>query len=95
MSLNDINIQDISDPCVRACRKLYSPGEYITEFDVVSELIQCFYHVGIIGIKISKRDTFIWSYLDQPKISKSEIKRANQIKIHKMLHHTLETRESR
>ncbi|MGZ4977485.1 MAG: P-loop ATPase, Sll1717 family [Methylobacter sp.] len=88
-SLDDMNSQD---PCVKACKKLCSPEENVTEFDVLSEILRCFYHVGIIGIKISKLDSCIWSYIDQPRISKSDIKRANQIKIHKMLHHTLEVK---
>ena len=54
-----------------------------------------FYHVGLIGIKISTLDTFIWSHIDQPQISKSEIKRANQIKIHKMFRHSLEIKDSK
>lgn len=89
MSLHEMNPQD---PCVKACKKLYSTDNNITLSDVVSELLRCFYHVGIIGIKISTLNSCIWSYIDQPKVSKSEIKRANQIKIHKMLHHALEIR---
>ncbi len=80
-----------NDPCVNIVKKYYSsikPG--ITESDVISTIIQALYHAGIIGIKISSLDTFIWSYIDQPRISKSEVKRANQIKVHKMLHHALE-----
>ena len=81
------------DPCVQACKKLYSPETKTTTSDVTSELLKCFYHVGIIGIKISKLDSCFWSFLDQPRASNSDIKRANQIKVHKMVYHGLEIRE--
>lgn len=80
------------DPCVSACKRLYLPNDGITESDVISEMLRCFYHAGIIGIKISTLDSCIWSYMDQARVSKSEIKRANEIKIHKMVHHALEVR---
>lgn len=81
------------DPCVDIVKRFYSTETSgVSEADVVSTIIQALYHAGIIGIKISTLETFIWSYTDQPRISKSEVKRANQIKIHKMLHHALEIR---
>jgi hypothetical protein len=92
VSLHDA---DDKDPCVSAIRKLYSSGpSAIREADVVSILLQCFFHVGIVGIKISSLDTFVWSYIHQPRVSRSEVKRANQIKIHRMLHHVLEVRST-
>lgn len=81
---------DENDPCVAAVKTLYSPNGKITEADVISRILICLYHVGMIGIKISTLDTFIWSHIDQPRISKGEIKRANQIKAHKMFRHALE-----
>lgn len=81
---------DQNDPCVAAAKMLYSPTGKISEAEVVSRILMCLYHVGMIGIKISTLDTFIWSHIDQPRISKSEIKRANQIKVHKMFRHALE-----
>ncbi len=53
----------------------------------------CLYHVGAIGLKISTLNTFIWSYINQPRISQSETKRANQIVVHKMLRHALEIKD--
>ncbi len=91
-SLDDINYQN--DPCVKYCKRLCTPGENITEADVISELLICFYHVGVVGIKISTTEPFRWSYIDQPKITKSETKRTTHIKIHKMLHHALEIRNN-
>lgn len=81
---------DDNDPCVIAAKGMYSPGGKITEAEVVTRILMCLYHVGMIGIKISTLDTFIWSHIDQPRVSKSEIKRANQIKAHKMFRHALE-----
>lgn len=87
-----IELQDSEsrDPCAIAIKKLYEPGSKASEADVISKILMCLYHVGIIGIKISTLDTFIWSHTDQPRISKSEVKRANQIKVHKMFKHALE-----
>lgn len=78
------------DPCSAAIKKLYEPSSKTSESDVVSQILICFYHVGMVGIKISTLDTFIWSHIDQPRISRSEVKRANQIKVHKMFRHALE-----
>jgi hypothetical protein len=79
-----------NDPCVVAVKSMYSPQSKVTEAEVISRILMCLYHVGMIGIKISTLDTFIWSHIDQSRISKSEIKRANQIKLHKMFRHALE-----
>lgn len=87
MELHEINSHD---PCAIAVKKLYEPGSKVSEADVISQILMCLYHVGMIGIKISTLDTFIWSHIDQPRVSKSEIKRANQIKVHKMFRHALE-----
>lgn len=86
----------LDDPCVKAIKKFYSADSKISisEFDVIAQLLMVFYHVGIIGIKISTLDTFIWSHCDQPRITKGEVKRSNQIKIHKMFRHALEIKDS-
>ena len=81
---------DQNDPCVAAAKMLYSPIGKMSEAEVISRILMCLYHVGMIGIKISTLDTFIWSHIDQPRISRGEIKRANQIKVHKMFRHALE-----
>jgi len=79
-----------NDPCVAAVKSMYSPQGKTTEAEVISRILMCLYHVGMIGIKISTLDTFIWSHIDQSRISKGEIKRANQIKLHKMFRNGLE-----
>lgn len=92
---SELHTMDVLDPCVVVAKLLYKTGENIKTADFVSEVLICLYQVGAIGIKISTKDTFIWSFIDQPRISKSEIKRANQIKVHKMLRHTLEINDGK
>lgn len=87
MELNEYNSHD---PCTIIMKKLYEPGSKVSEADAISQILICLYHVGMVGIKISTLDTFIWSHIDQPRISKSEVKRANQVKVHKMFRHALE-----
>jgi hypothetical protein len=58
-------------------------------------VLLCLYHVGVIGTKISTLDTFIWSYKDQPRLTKGEVKRTNQIAVHKMVRHALEITEQK
>jgi len=48
-----------------------------------------------LSLHSQDRETFLWSYLDQSNISKSEAKRANQIKIHKMYRLALNIRDHR
>jgi len=86
---------DGHDPCVSVIKKYYDSKGKTSEADVVSQVLMCLYHVGIVGIKISTLETFIWSHIDQPRISKSEIKRANQIKVHKMFKHALEVADKK
>ncbi len=92
--IEDITLElhelDERDLCVVAAKNLYAPGGRITEAEVVSRILMCLYHVGMIGIKISTLDTYIWSHIDQSRISKGEVKRANQMKAHKMFRHALE-----
>ena len=73
-----------------AAQELYKPNSRAPASEFLSQVLRCLYHVPAIGIKISTLDTFIWSYIDQPRITKSEVKRSNQIKIHKMIRHALE-----
>ena len=78
------------DPCVQVVKKMFEPSARVSEADALSIILMCLYHAGMIGIKISTLETFVWSHIDQPRISKSEIKRSNQIKVHKMFRHALE-----
>lgn len=86
------NLDD--DSCVRVAKNLYDKPTN-SQSDFVSQLIMCFYAIGLIGIKTSATSTFLWSYLDQSNISKSEAKRANQMKVHKMYRLALNIRDNR
>lgn len=83
------------DKCVKIAKDLCNPNAKATEADFISQVLMCLYHIGAIGIKISSLDTFVWSYIDQSQLTKSEVKRANQIKVHKMLRHSLEIRDEK
>ena len=78
------------DPCVKAIKNLYVNPSKVSHADVLSALLMCLYHVGAIGIKISSTASFFWSHLNRPRVTKSEVKRANQMRVHKMFIHALE-----
>lgn len=85
----------VSDPCVSKVRDYYDPDKgLVKEADVISEFLICLYQVGAIGVKISTRETYLWSFIDQPRLKNSEARRANRIQVHKMLHHSLEIHEA-
>jgi len=79
--------QNNHDPCSMAANKYYD-GKGLKESDVLNAIFACLYKVGALGIKTN--DTFIWSYIDQSSVSRGELKRAENLKIHKMLHRALD-----
>ena len=81
--------EDDLDPCVEVVKRFYH-GKAVKESEVLSLFLMCLYRVGAIGVKVSSNDTFLWSFVDQATVSKGEIKRANKIKIHKMLYRSLD-----
>lgn len=91
VAIAELSNMDVEDNLVRLAKSMYDPSSRATEADFLSEVLRCFYHVGAIGIKVRKNDTYIWAHADQPKVTKGEVKRATGIKIHKMLAHALET----
>jgi len=86
MSLNDGTEED---PCVKMVKNYFS-GKILKENEIVYSILSCLYRVGAIGIKVSSLDTFLWSYVDQSTVSKGEVKRSSHVKIHKMLHRSLD-----
>lgn len=78
------------DPCSVIVREYFDGNKGVKEADVIYTLLACLYRVSAIGIKTSSLETFVWSYIDQTTVSKGEIKRAIQIKAHKMLHRSLD-----
>lgn len=89
----ELHEESNNDICVATSKAIYKPNSKISEAELVSQILICLYHVGVIGIKISTLDTYIWSHIDQPRLTKSEVKRANQIVVHKMFCHALEIHE--
>lgn len=79
-----------NDPCIEICKRHMEPKSSIKESEIVSLILTALYKIGVIGIKISSLDTFIWSYIDQPSITLGDAKRASSIKIHKMVHRSLD-----
>jgi hypothetical protein len=84
-----------TDPCVLAAMRIYEAKAQYGPQDFLWEVLLCLYHVGVIGTKISTLDSFIWSYRDQPRLTKGEVKRTNQIAVHKMVCHALEITEQK
>jgi hypothetical protein len=81
--------QKNSDPCVTAVKKYYDT-QGVKEADVLSSMLSCLYRIGAIGVKTGAMDTYIWSYVDQASVTRGEIKRVEHMKIHKMLHRSLD-----
>lgn len=90
-SIGELSNLNVDDSLIRIAKSMYDPNAKTTEADFLSEVLRCLYHVGAIGIKIKKNDTYRWSHLDQPRVTKSEVKRTTNIKVHKMLRHALES----
>lgn len=80
------------DPIAELSRRHFAGGASPTQADVLNAVLRCLYRSGAVGIKISAIDTFMWSFVDQANITMSEAKRANQLRIHRMLHNALEVR---
>jgi hypothetical protein len=78
-----------NDPCTIASKKYYD-SKGIKESDVLATMFSCLYKVGALGVKAGATETFIWSYIDQSSISRGEIRRAEHMKVHKMLHRALD-----
>lgn len=78
------------DSCIDICKRFIEPKSTIKESEILSQILVALYKTGVIGIKVSSLETFIWSYIDQPTITIGEAKRATSIKVHKMLHRALD-----
>ncbi|PQK77173.1 DNA repair protein [Pantoea ananatis] len=77
------------DPCVIKAKGYFEvSGSTVDE--ISSTILACLYKVGAIGLKLETNNSFIWSYRNKSAISAGEAERTNQIKVHKMLHKTLD-----
>lgn len=93
-TLEDIMVNlsegDSRDPCVAIVRKYYEAISAVKESEIQTIMLSCLYRVGVLGLKVSSSDTYIWSHVDQSSVTKGEIKRAEHFKVHKMLHRSLD-----
>ncbi|MNP51803.1 hypothetical protein D3C76_1461510 [compost metagenome] len=88
--ISDLCTRSDNDPCVISSKEYLETSGETKLTEVLNKMLICLYHVGAIGIKMSSLSTFIWSFLDQSSVSRGEVKRAQQLKIHKMLYRALD-----
>jgi len=91
--ITKLSMKENEDPCVIAARSYFEVKGSL-EDEIMSTILACLYKVGAIGIKLETNNSFIWSYRNKSAISAGEAERANQLKIHKMLHKTLDVRSN-
>lgn len=84
-------VMDVAnDPCAKAVMKFCEPGSKgISEAEVLSEFIGCFYRIGVVGVKLDGTEAFVWSDHDRAVLSKGDIARVQGLKMHKMLYRAL------
>ncbi|ELY4509623.1 DNA repair protein [Cronobacter dublinensis] len=87
--ITKLSTKQNEDPCVTTARNYFAVNGS-SEDEISSTILACLYKVGAIGIKLETNNSFIWSYRNKSAISAGEAERANQLKIHKMLHKTLD-----
>lgn len=87
--ITKLSTKENEDPCVITARNYFEVNGS-SEDEIVSTILACLYKVGAIGIKLETNNSFIWSFRNKSSISSGEAERTNQLKIHKMLHKTLD-----
>jgi len=88
--ISELSVQNTADPCAVMANRMLN-GES-RENEVINEILLCLYNLGVIGFKVSSLTPYKWAFRDSNPATKNEIKRANGIKIHKMLHSALDIR---
>ena len=78
-------VDDNNDPCGRAVIEYCNASGKSRESEVVAEILNCLFRIGAVGVKVSATEPYMWSDYDNAILSKSALKRVNQIKVHKML----------
>lgn len=94
LELCALPIESNSDSCIKSAKNFYDKPTN-SNSDFLNQLLICFYATGLIGVKTSSTSPFLWSYLDQSNISKSDAKRASQIKVHKMYRLALDIKDNK
>ena len=82
-------VEDNNDPCGRAVIDYCNASGKSRESEVVAEILNCLYRIGAVGVKVSATEPYMLSDFDNAILTKSALKRVNQIKVHKMLRRTL------
>lgn len=88
-NIADKLVDNADDPCGKAVIDFCNSGGKTSESEVVAEILNCLYRIGAVGVKVSSGEPLMWSDHGKAILSKSEIKRVNQIQAHKMLLRTL------
>lgn len=88
--ITDLYDLNTDDPCVQVSRDYFDGIGDVKQAEVLNKVMICLYRVGAIGVKISSLSTFVWSFLDQSTVSRGEVRRTSQIKVHKMLYRALD-----
>lgn len=78
-----------NDPCSIIVRN-YLQASNVAETEIINTMLACLYKVGAIGIQLATNNGFIWSYRNKSAITNGEAERADKLKVHKMLHKTLD-----
>lgn len=73
-----------SDEIISLAESMCSPESHHTHGDFLSASLLLFYHVGIIGVKMSAESPYQWAYQDGESFTRGDMKRAVHFKIHKM-----------
>lgn len=88
--ISELSVQNTIDPCAVLASKLLNNDA--KESDVVNEVLLCLYNISAIGFKVSAITPYKWSFRDSSPVNRAEIKRASHIKVHKMLHSSMNIR---
>jgi len=88
--MSELAVHNSNDPCSVASYKFLHNDN--RESDVINEILLCLFNVSAIGFKVSATTPYKWSFRDSSSVNKSDMKRASDIKIHKMLHSAMNVR---
>jgi hypothetical protein len=78
------------DPIYPAAERVANNPSTISDF--IAEALTVLYRVGAIGIKLQPGDRFLYSYLDTPVLSPTELSPAASVRVHLMLDRALNVR---
>lgn len=88
--ISELAVEETSDNCALIAKQVLDSKA--RQSDALNEIFLCLYTLSAIGFKVSSLTKYKWSFRDSTHVSKSELKRASDIKVHKMLHSALDIR---